>query len=142
MSTTAFTMPAGRYYVGDLCYVMHPQWDEFCDKSLANEGLVVLDNGVRTAQFGTMYGDGCYQDESGRDYGVDSGLIGCIRVEDISDESADLDGGNIIEFASDFECSEDDGVMYFGHIRINTGDDETEYNEHIEEENSEEEETH
>lgn len=84
-------MPAGRYWVDD------PQSDEFCDNSLANEGLVVLDNGVRTAQFGTMYGDGCYQDENGRDYGVDSGLIGCIRVEGISDESADFQGGNILK---------------------------------------------
>lgn len=25
------TMPAGRYYIGDLCYVMHDEWDEFCD---------------------------------------------------------------------------------------------------------------
>ncbi len=25
------TMPAGKYYVGDLCYVMHDVWDEVCD---------------------------------------------------------------------------------------------------------------
>lgn len=25
------TMPAGRYYVGDLCYVMDDVWDEVCD---------------------------------------------------------------------------------------------------------------
>jgi hypothetical protein len=25
------TMPAGRYYIGDLCYVMHPEWSECCD---------------------------------------------------------------------------------------------------------------
>jgi hypothetical protein len=24
------TMPAGRYYIGDLCYVMHDEWDEAC----------------------------------------------------------------------------------------------------------------
>ena len=22
--------PAGKYYVGDLCYVMHDEWDEVC----------------------------------------------------------------------------------------------------------------
>lgn len=142
MSTPSFTMPAGRYFVGDLCYVMHPQWDEFCTKSLANEGLVVLDNGVRTAQFGTMYGDGCYQDQSGNAYGVDSGLIGCILVQDISDDTAYMEGGNIIEFPKDFECSDDDdGVMHFGHIKINTGDDEpdeTNYEDDPEDEENQE----
>ena len=140
MSTTAFTMPAGCYYVGDLCYVMHPQWSEFCDKSLANEGLVVLDNGVRTAQFGTMYGDGCYQDESGNEYPVDSGLIGCIRVEDILDADGDLGGGQVFDFSSDFKCFEIDGVMHFGHIRINTGDEEKEFEENVEDEDSPEDE--
>lgn len=55
--TEAFMMPAGTYYVGDLCYVMHDVWDEFCDITI--EGLSVLDgvfslkNGVKFATFGT-----------------------------------------------------------------------------------------
>ena len=24
------TMKAGTYYIGDLCYVMHKEWDEVC----------------------------------------------------------------------------------------------------------------
>ena len=24
------TFKAGKYYLGDLCYVMHGEWDEFC----------------------------------------------------------------------------------------------------------------
>lgn len=136
MST--FMMPAGRYWVGDLCYVMHPQWEEVCSKIISGndcvDGQFVLENKVKFAQFGTMYGDGRYNDQFGNEYPVDAGLIGCIRVEDISDEKSWMEGGNIVEFATDFECSEDNGVMYFGHIRINTGDDEEEYNEYIEDE--------
>ena len=36
-------MRSGTYYVGDLCYVMHPQWDEVCDLMFATGGNSVLD---------------------------------------------------------------------------------------------------
>lgn len=126
-------MPAGRYYVGDLCYVMHPQWDEFCDITIAGnnveDGEFQLKNGVRFATFCTMYGDGSYEDQFGSSYPVDAGLIGCIRVEDIADETADLNLGNVVEFEEDFEVSSENGVIYFGHIAINTGDEEEEDDE-------------
>ena len=135
-SNIAVKMPAGRYYVGDLCYVMHPQWDEFCDKTIighnCSDGEVVFENGVKVAQFGTAYGDGCYVDQIGNEYGVDAGLIGCIRVEDINDPTSNAEGGNIIEFTSDFECYSENGVIHFGHIHINTGDeDDEEYDENF-----------
>lgn len=121
-------MPAGRYYVGDLCYVMHPQWDEFCDITLGangGNGEFTLKNGVRFATYGTFYGDGFYEDQEGGGYPVDAGLIGCIRVEDINDPKADLVGGQIIEFEEDFETNYDDGIIYIGHLRIDTkGEDE------------------
>ena len=129
-SNAVVKMPAGRYYVGDLCYVMHPQWGEFCDKTIVGNscisGEVILDNGVKVAQFGTAYGDGCYKDQFGNEYGVDAGLIGCIRVQDINDPQSNIKGGNIIDFDSDFECSQINGVIYFGHICINTGDEDPE----------------
>ena len=134
------TMPAGRYYVGDLCYVMHPQWDEFCEKTISGNdvisGLVEFASGVKVAQFSTYYGDGTYEDDSGRMYAVDAGLIGCIRVEDINDPSMEGEAemkrlGNIIEFKTDFECSEDDGVLYFGDVVIDTKGSE-DYDEGIE----------
>ena len=117
-------MPAGRYYVGDLCYVMHPDWDEFCGKSFCGndsvEGMIILERGVKTMHFCTMYGDGCYEDQHGNNYPVDAGLIGCIRVEDINDPNADLELGTVIEFETPFYCSTDDGILYFGHVRIDT----------------------
>lgn len=57
-------------------------------------------------------------------------MIGCILVENISDETADLALGNVIEFSSPFEVtSYDDGVLTFGHIRIETGDSDDEYDD-------------
>lgn len=121
-------MPAGRYYVGDLCYVMNPQWDEFCNITISgssvDEGEFQLENGVRFATLSTMYGDGRYYDQVGNQYPVDAGLIGCIRVEDINDPEARLELGAVIEFQKDFEVSSDNGVLTFGHIQINTGDEE------------------
>ena len=41
--------PAGKYYVGDLCYVMHDEWDEVCglffkgrDDHGCNQGMFEL----------------------------------------------------------------------------------------------------
>ncbi len=117
-------LKAGKYFVGDLCYVMHPQWEEFCTKTINGheviDGEITLDNGVKILTFGTCYGDGCYDDQLGNSYGVDAGLIGCIRVEDINDPEAWLEGGNIIDFYDDFEGEYNDGIIYIGHIRIDT----------------------
>jgi hypothetical protein len=82
-------MKAGKYYIGDLCYVMHDQWDEFCDITIddrvCKEGEFRLKNGTNFATYGTQYGDGTFYDQNKYEYGVDAGLLGCIRVEDIDD---------------------------------------------------------
>jgi hypothetical protein len=124
------SMPAGKYWVGDLCYVMHPQWKECCDLFFpkgqdnwkGNQGVFKLDNGVRFALFSTAYGDGTYLDQKGREYPVDAGSIGCIRVEDINDDSESfwLEGGNIIDFDSDFTVGSDGSELRFGNVVIDT----------------------
>ena len=102
-------MRPGTYYVGDLCYVMHPQWKEVCDLMFATDGNGVLDgefnlaNGVRFAVSSTAYGDGTYFDQQDRQYPVDAGLIGCIRVEDVYDPTWYLEGVNVVEFDKPFE---------------------------------------
>lgn len=118
------TMPAGNYYVGDLCYVLHNAWDEFCDK-LDHQGENTLKDGRRYAWYHTASGDGCYQDQYGREYGVDAGLIGCILLSDIEkDEPAnDPQLGHIVEFGAPFEISYDNGKIHIGHIVIDTDPD-------------------
>ena len=131
------TMPAGRYYIGDLCYVMHDEWSEVCDLFFPassypgqTEGEFTLKDGRRFASFGTAYGDGVYRSNIGTDHAVDSGSIGCIRVEDINDTTYDADRikelGAIVEFAQPFEVSEDQGLLIFGHVQIETADSEEE----------------
>ena len=115
-------MPAGKYYVGDICYVLHEVWDEVCDL-IGNDGEFTLKDGRRFACYGTVYGDGCYRDQYGSEYGVDAGVIGCIKLEDI--DMADLSnfttGGQIRNFATEFKTGSDNGNIFFGEVLIPTG---------------------
>ena len=129
-------MRPGTYYVGDLCYVMHPQWREVCNLMFASGDNGVLDgefnlaNGVRFAVHGTAYGDGTYLDEQGREYPVDAGLIGCIRVEDVYDPEWYLAGMQTVVFDKQFELVYNDGIISFVYangdvaLEINTAEEE------------------
>lgn len=139
-------MPAGKYWVGDLCYVMHEEWDEVCSLFFAgrtdqgcNQGEFTLSDGRRFAAINTKWGDGSYRDNYCNSYGVDAGLIGCIRIQDIKEYSISPDaegpfsGGNIIDFPRDFDVEVPDnwkswdGVIQIGHVRVDT---DPQYSEH------------
>lgn len=131
------TMPAGRYYIGDLCYVMtDEEWDEFCSITIKGnqciDGEFTFKDGRRFATYGTKWGDGLYFDQYGREYSVDAGLIGCIKLDDIKAEKYDNieDLGNVTDWGVDFITSggrgdlDWDGVIRFGNCMIRTdGDD-------------------
>ena len=128
-------MKAGTYYVGDLCYVLHDEWDEVCEliikDNICLDGEFTLKDGRRFAIYSTAYGDGTYLDQSGNEYGVDAGSIGCILLSDINLESEGnfLTGGNIVPFENDFHTDEEDGRIMFGSLIIDTDPvyDEEEY---------------
>ena len=123
-------MPAGRYYIGDLCYVMHPEWVEVCElffppgaPGQGVEGEFALKDGRRYASFGTAFGDGEYYNNMGTSHCVDSGSIGCIRMEDIrDDEYSNIETlGAIVEFDQPFEVEKvGRGLLRFGHVEIET----------------------
>lgn len=123
-------MQAGKYYIGDLCYVLRDEWSEFCtltiDEGGCLDGEFQMEDGREFAVYKTMYGDGVYHPNIGGRCGVDAGLIGCIRVDDIID--GDLEDGVIVEFDQPFETGEEDGVIFFGHVTVDTtGQDDEEY---------------
>ena len=128
-------MPAGSYYVGDLCYVMNDEdWREICKLTIGGneciEGEFTLSDGRRFAMYDTAYGDGGYLDQTGNEYSVDSGTIGCIKVSDITkfeyEHIEEL--GVMHEFDKPFETSggrgslgrDWDGVIKIGRIHIET----------------------
>jgi hypothetical protein len=130
-------MPAGKYYIGDLCYVMHDEWDEFCGLTISGhdclEGEFNLKDGRRFATFSTKWGDGEYRSNISTKHAVDAGLIGCIRVEDIRDKTYDnlTELGAVVEFHEPFQVSGGrstegrnwDGIIKFGHVEIDTDGD-------------------
>jgi hypothetical protein len=124
--------PAGEYYVGDLCYVMHPEWDNLCDIMFSEDEMLEGELTVQNKKLflaSTAYGDGTYTDNTGRAYGVDAGLLGIIAVSDIAEsELPNLIDGHVIEFTQDFIVTAQHGRFNFGGILIDTGYDE-EYDE-------------
>lgn len=132
-------MKAGNYYIGDLCYVLHDEWNECCELFFAgrndhgcNEGTFTLKDGRQFTNFSTAYGDGTYEDQQGREYDVDSGSIGCILLNDVDLENDRnfIRGGQVVEMPVDFEVRKVGGVLHFGEIAIDTDpawDDEDDY---------------
>ncbi len=125
-----------RYYVGDLCYVVHDAWSEVCDLTVFDNSKFEyeLSDGRKYFLFSTKYGDGTYNDRDGNPYSVDSGTIGAIKVDDIVDvdgpeglERAIQNGlGHILEFPeeiSGMDCYYQDGVIGIYNVEIDTAND-------------------
>jgi len=129
---------AGKYYIGDLCYVIPhkpiDEWKKFC--RLTIKGGECLNGefpwkGGTLWKHGTAYGDGIYVDQDGHEYGVDAGLIGCIPLKLIDEQNeTELKRlGNVVKFTKAFTCDYKDGVFTIGHIVIDTDpeDEDDEY---------------
>ena len=142
-------LKAGKYYVGDLCYVLDEDNGFDWDTVLHDTGFLGMfkpgtkediDRDEVTGYFefkgtkffssGTAYGDGCFQDQDGREYGVDAGLIGCFPV-DMLGANAGISGGHVIEFKEDFSCNivDDEGNIEIGYLRIETDPSENEHDD-------------
>ena len=124
------TFPAGEYYIGDLCYVMHAEWLEVCDLMFAAEGddmvegELTLSDGRNIFIASTAYGDGTYNDNKGNYYPVDSGSIGIIAVQDISaDDLLNTENGVVHTFAEEFEVDAQNGIFNFEFVQIDTSYD-------------------
>jgi hypothetical protein len=140
-------MPAGTYYVGDLCYVMDKEWDavlrHIIDTASSRliEGEFILDDRRRFALYSTKWGDGQYGSNIGATFGVDAGIIGVIRIDDILglDRASVERLGAVVEFKTCFDhagATYDsmggrnrwDGVIRFGDVEIYT-DPQDNYND-------------
>ena len=115
-SIEAGVMPLGKYYVGDLSYVLSDggTWEEvnilrlkdrkrranFSTAGGGGQGKFTLSNGREIVIFDTAYGDGVYDDYGGRRYAVDSGSIGLTLAEGLENTQH----GNLIEYKEAFNC--------------------------------------
>jgi hypothetical protein len=125
-------MPPGRYYVGDLCYVIEDAWHEVCSLMFAgkgnNEGQFTLKDGRTFVIYGTRYGDGTYESNLGTRHSVDAGVIGAMlesQCDQKYEHIAEL--GAFIDFPQPWTHSGSggdrrgwDGVIRLGHVEIQT----------------------
>lgn len=123
-------MPSGQYYIGDLCYVMtDSEWDEYCSLTIVDHDVVdgefSFKDGRRFATYRTKWGDGLYRSNISSKHLVDSGTIGCFRIEDIRAEKyKDIESlGAIVTFDRSFYTREEDGKIIFGMVIIDTASD-------------------
>jgi len=127
-------MPAGKYYVGDLCYVFSDEeWQEICSLIFPNknsrmvEGCLTLKSGKQFVIYSTKYGDGTYEDQAGNEYSVDSGTIGCTLISNLDPEVVQritkTELGQIHDFESSFGTTNDKGILIFGNILVDTACD-------------------
>ena len=133
------TFKRGKYYVGDPCYVVaDDNWMKLIDSTGCfgsenynnppnwDHGKFTY-NGADCYAHGTAEGDGEFQDNYNRTYGVDAGLIGVIPF--VACDGDFLEGGNIVEFENDFIVYYDNGRFIFGNIIIDTNFDDYDYEE-------------
>ena len=121
-------LPAGRYFIGDPCYVIPDDlWDEFCelslDKGTAGQGTGVLQfHGHMMLAADTAFGDGTYTDQGGVEYGVDAGMLAVVpeALGNQTDEGEMKRLGNVVEFPSQFIAAACGGKFNFGGIYIDT----------------------
>lgn len=131
---SAVTLPAGKYFVGDPCYVfsdkdwdrmidevMYPPHNDGCTTGSGYDGIYNF-NGYSGWFNHTAHGDGGYFDSHGNEFGVDAGCIGATPIELTDPEKlADLDQlGLIKEFTKPFSCEYVDGTFYIGEHEIPT----------------------
>ena len=128
-------MKAGKYFIGDICYVLSSRWDEVCDLiidgNVCKDGVFALSDGTEFAIFGTAHGDGYYYDQMNNGYPVDSGSIGCVlfdKIDDIDTEYLER-SGRVLDIPNDFEACAENGVIFIGPVTINTGDEDEEEEE-------------
>jgi hypothetical protein len=129
-NSTLITLPAGRYYIGDICYAMKESvYNEvFGDKLYAN-GHYTTEDGVFVVS-GTAYGDGSYKGTNGFEYGVDAGIIG-IASMGVCNAEAELYGGTLHTFTEPVKCNFKYGIFNFTsgdwNLEIDTAFEENDY---------------
>lgn len=128
------TIPAGKYYIGDACYVIDDEkWMDFLETGFwpaEKKGEVVFEyEGHKCFAHYTAFGDGVYTEcKTGAQLPVDAGMLSAIPLALIAkrslEDAAKL--GIIVEFEHDVSVSYEDGTFYIGGHTIHTGDSDEE----------------
>jgi hypothetical protein len=113
---------AGAYMVGDPCYSIEDDdwWTLLSSCNYFSSKPIGEVRGTKVLAFSAAYRNGCYFDQSGNKYVVDSGMIGLIPCQ-LATKEYGL--ARLMVFDKDFICKSDgQGLLTFGTIQINTGE--------------------
>jgi hypothetical protein len=131
MNKECYTLPAGKYFIGDPCYVfpndgpMSDKWQELLEAGDYFETCEIsIDDGKIKVWAGmTVFGDGTYLGSNGKSFPVDSGLIGIVPMETVEYLGAgDLSRlGVIVEYNRFFGVAIHAGIFNFPDFYIDTG---------------------
>jgi hypothetical protein len=121
-----------EYVICDLSYVTNDkEWSELYNLFLVEEGPeLTLSDGRKVFMQRTMYGDGQYFDGQNREYYVDSGTLGAMKISDITalnklQNVKEMELGVITALEYDLtveNVTEDEGNLIFGNVVVVTGD--------------------
>jgi hypothetical protein len=136
------TFPAGKYYIGDPCYVFSGEsWSKLCDETDCFENgedhpHLFSHRGHKFFGASTAHGDGTFYDSDGYRYGVDAGMLGIVPIALVELEGESIEDiekyklGRIHEFKEDFEVGVNElHTFLFGDIIIDTDDEAEDYGE-------------
>jgi hypothetical protein len=111
-TNTNVTLPAGRYYIGDLSYAMK---NSVYHGVFGSTGYSSGHYKTKDGEFllnRTAWGDGCYTASDGYEYGVDAAIIG-IASMDVCNPEKDMYGGTLHTFTEPVKCTFNNGRFEF-----------------------------
>lgn len=97
---TTAVLPPGRYWFGDLCYVLDETYRDVFGGQGYSEGHYCK-GGQHFLVAGTAWGDGTYHDNEDNEYCVDAGILGIVSADLIEKDDS---GGRFIESKTDVQC--------------------------------------
>ena len=96
------------FYIGDLCYALNDRiYDEVWGGAGYKPGIYEAPGGFKFAAAWTAYGDGTYEDQYGREYGVDAGNLSLVPAE-LAERT---DGGHFFHGAGEATFEAEDGYF-------------------------------
>jgi len=134
--TRKHEFPAGKYYIGDPCYVVpEDKWMSLLDETgffglpkLVPTGFfddgVFLYNGKKCFATSTKYGDGSYEIRNDYDEYIDSVMVDSGSIAIMPIDALENPAVAWIDIKQSFIVYEDNGIFYFGEFIIDTANDE------------------
>jgi hypothetical protein len=109
---SSFTLPAGTYYIGDLCYVLgNDVYDKVFGGTGYSSGIYKEKTTDNTfAMSVTAWGDGQYEGSDGKMFLVDAGIIGICSASLMAKNDG---GGHVYTFDEPVTCRFQNGRFAF-----------------------------